>query len=276
MAAPAAPVAALESHVLHVIVRLLMSAYSAGGDCIAADFTIFCGDKEYKVHSLVFELHSPVLAKAANGVFKEAMEKRMDLSVDGRACVDALVSYLYTLKYTTFPSDERPWDHAKVAEYHVRMCVMADKYDIKPLKNMANHAFNDKIESEVAIIELSKAARTAWEATPATKEIRAAIVEYGISNGLLSIKGTNELSKTMLACPEFALDYTKALERRVKKHEEGVLLPTSFEMRYYCPGNSEDECEATMILNLDRSLPRVHCAYCGQEYSVEQWERQAV
>lgn len=50
--------------------RLLISAYSAGGDCIAADFTIFCGDKEYKVHSLVFELHSPVLAKAANGVFK--------------------------------------------------------------------------------------------------------------------------------------------------------------------------------------------------------------
>ncbi|KAI7207905.1 hypothetical protein KC333_g9322 [Hortaea werneckii] len=261
MAAAAAPVAALES---------------AGGDCIAADFTIFCGDKEYKVHSLVFELHSPVLAKAANGVFKEAKEKRMDLSVDGRACVDALVSYLYTLKYTTFPSDERPWDHAKVAEYHVRMCVMADKYDIKPLKNMAIQAFNDKIKSEAAIIELSKAARTAWEATPATKEIRAAIVEYGISNGLLSTKGTNELSKTMLAYPEFALDYTKALERRVKKHEEGVLLLTSFEMRYYCPGNSEDECEATMVLNLDRSLPRVHCAYCGQEYSVEQWERQAV
>ncbi|RMY13267.1 hypothetical protein D0868_02107 [Hortaea werneckii] len=265
MAAAAAPVAALES---------------AAGDCNTPDFTIFCGDKEYKVHSLVLSLHSPVLAKAANGVFKrieqEATEKRMDLSVDGRACVDALVSYLYTLTYTAYPSDARPWDHVKVAEYHVRMCVMADKYDIKPLKNMAIHAFNDKIESEAAIIELSKAARIAWEAIPATEEIRAAIVEFGITKGLLSTRGTNELSKTMLAYPEFVLDYTKAVERRVKKYEEGVLPPRSYERRYYCPGNSEDECEATMILNLDRSLPRVHCAYCGQEYSVEQWERQAM
>ena len=93
----------------------------------------------------------------------------MDLSVDGRACVDALVKYLYTLKYTAFPSDAPPWDHAKTVEYHVRMCVMADKYDIKPLKNMAIHAFNDKIESEVAIIELSKAACIAQACLPAER-----------------------------------------------------------------------------------------------------------
>ncbi|KAI6835664.1 hypothetical protein KC332_g4608 [Hortaea werneckii] len=254
---------------------LVAALESAAGDCNTTDFTIVCEGKEHQVHRFVLALHSPVLAKAANGVFKEAEEKRMDLSVDGRACVDALVKYLYTLKYTAFPSDAPPWDHAKTVEYHVRMCVMADKYDIKPLKNMAIHAFNDKIESEVAIIELSKAACIAWEATPATKEIRAAILEFGISNGLLSTRGTSKLSETMFAIPEFGLDYTKAVERRVKRYEEGA-LPASCENRYYCPGNSRDVCDATMILNLDRSLPRVRCAYCGVEYSVAQWEREEV
>ena len=199
----------------------------------------------------------------------------MDLSVDGRACVDALVKYLYTLKYTALPSDGPPWDHAKAAEYHVQMCVMADKYDIKPLKNMAIRAFNDKIRSGPATIELSGAARIAWEAIPATKVIRAAIVEFGISNGLLSTRGTDELSKTMVAYPDFAWDYTKAVERRVREYEEGA-PPQTYEKRYYCPGNSQDVCVATMILNLDRSLLWVRCAYCGVEYSAAEWERQEV
>ncbi|KAI7217343.1 hypothetical protein KC352_g16550 [Hortaea werneckii] len=152
---------------------------------------------------------------------------------------------------------------------------MADKYDIEPLKRLAIDAFHYELQCDPESIELSKAARIAWEAGPATEEIRRAIVAFGIGKGLLSTKGTAELSKTMIAFPQFALDYAKAVERRVRKYEEAP-RPRGYETRYYCPGNSQDVCEATMILNLDQSLPRVRCAYCGVEYSVAEWERQEV
>ncbi|GAB1736537.1 hypothetical protein NU219Hw_g7684t1 [Hortaea werneckii] len=254
---------------------LVAALESAAGDCNTSDFTIICEGKEYQVHRLVLTLHSPVLAKAVNGGFKEAKDNRMDLSVDTNACVEALVNYLYGLRYTESADGGKTGDHAKAAEHHVRMCVMADKYDIEPLKRLAIDAFYNELQCDLASIELSKAARIAWEAGPATEEIRTAIVAFGISNGLLSTKGTTELSKTMIAYPEFALDYAKAVERRVKKYEEAP-RPRGYETRYCCPGNSVDVCEASMILNLDQSLPRVRCAYCGVEYTVAEWERQEV
>ncbi|KAI7043823.1 hypothetical protein KC352_g46407, partial [Hortaea werneckii] len=112
---------------------LVAALESAAGDCSTTDFTIVCEGKEFQVHALVLTLHSPVLAKAVNGVLKEAKDHRMDLSKDTAACVEALVNYLYGLKYTEPPGGGKTDDHAKAAEYHVRMCVMADKYDIEPL-----------------------------------------------------------------------------------------------------------------------------------------------
>ncbi|KAI6874951.1 hypothetical protein KC338_g982 [Hortaea werneckii] len=254
---------------------LVAALESAAGDCSTTDFTIVCEGKEFQVHGLVLTLHSPVLAKAVNGVLKEAKDHRMDLSVDTAACVEALVNYLYGLKYTEPPGGGKTDDHAKAAEYHVRMCVMADKYDIEPLKRLAIDAFNYELQCDSESIELSKAAHIAWETGPATEEIRKAIVAFGIDKGLLSTKGTTELSNTMIAFPQFALDYAKAVERRVRKYEEAP-RPQGYEARYYCPGNSQDFCEATMILNLDQTLPRVRCAYCGVEYTVAEWECQEV
>ncbi|KAI7614229.1 hypothetical protein KC319_g19922, partial [Hortaea werneckii] len=61
---------------------LVAALESAAGDCSTTDFTIVCEGKEFQVHALVLTLHSPVLAKAVNGVLKEAKDHRMDLSKD--------------------------------------------------------------------------------------------------------------------------------------------------------------------------------------------------
>ena len=57
-------------------------------------------------------------------LLREAREQSIDTTDDGEDCIEALIYYLYNLDYP---------DSTSPLALHVRMAILADKYDIRDL-----------------------------------------------------------------------------------------------------------------------------------------------
>lgn len=190
------------------------------------DFTIICGAKEHKVHRLVLSMHSDVLSRACNGGFKvrlvpsrwylerrtnrpqEAQDSRLDLSEDGEACVTSLIDYVYLFEYKNDPSPS-------YAALEVKMAVMADKYNMPHLQELALEHFKKRFPIKIVDSKLPRgfdeAAREAYEIEGPTQPFRDAILE-----GLRSLKLSEE---TFVAVsdlhPGLATDLLRETHRRI-------------------------------------------------------------
>ncbi|KAK4550260.1 hypothetical protein LTR36_003227 [Oleoguttula mirabilis] len=231
-------------------------------DTSLADFVIVCEEQRYSVqHRLILALHSPVLAKTVKGEFKEATKRKVDLSDDGPLCVKALVHYFYALSYTLPDLDRH--DEALILNHHVKMCIMADKYDIQPLKNLAISVFKGAAKDIARAQELSGAAALAYEAAGATEEIRKTIVDIGIERNLLSFKHDTSLGRVMADFPEFARDYAQTVEGQLAELKKAPSLVgggarvRETEKRYKCP-----ICNLTFVVYFQRAYV-YYCPACA-------------
>ncbi|KAK4550259.1 hypothetical protein LTR36_003226 [Oleoguttula mirabilis] len=240
------------------------------GDEALTDFVIICGEREWKVHRVILTLHSPVLAKAITGAFKESAERQINLSEEHPDCVDALVCYAYKLQYSLPDAGQGDVDHLDSLSFHVKVCVLADKYDIPHLKQMAIEKFKAGID--VAAEDLATAAELAYDASPATEKIRERIVAFGIENKLLSTAGKTGISAVMGNNAEFARDYAQALESRLDKYR---VATQPNEHRYHCPSTS---CERTFVAAIPERciLGTFACYWCEKSFHGDRWQHSRV
>ncbi|KAK5124144.1 hypothetical protein LTR85_001847 [Meristemomyces frigidus] len=192
------------------IKSLVDSLATSQDDTSLTDFALVCKGQKHNVHRLILAFHSPVLAKAVKGDFKEANERQIDLLDDEPLCVKALVCYFYTLRYTV--PDTNDLDGPLTPGHHVKMCIIAHKYDIQPLKRLAVAAFMAAAKKDSAIRELADAAALAYEVAGATEEIRKNIIDLGIDRNLLSSSNPSLLGQVLVDFPELARDYAQAVE----------------------------------------------------------------
>lgn len=91
-------------------------------------------------------------------------------------CVAVLVSYFYTGDCNKPQSDK--------LDFHVQMCIMADKYDIQHLRSLAIDHFKEDLglPSRTSYSEtLCEIAKSAYGVATATKEIREHLIQFMVS-----------------------------------------------------------------------------------------------
>ncbi|CAK4033215.1 hypothetical protein TI39_contig5839g00029 [Lecanosticta acicola] len=201
------------------------------------DFTITHGDRTWKVHRTALVVHSAVLTKACAGNFEEAKKATIDLSADPETAVAALVEYLYAFDYTTNVQDGGP------ISFHVSMFILADKYDIQPLKSLATDKFEHAmrphrswgngvkkrlktgdtipVERRKDVVEdqnpqpedVAYAIKLAYEARAVTKERCIDLVEWvaGSEDVLIGDSGSDAIEGAIESIPGFAVDIARAL-----------------------------------------------------------------
>lgn len=142
---------------------------------------------------------------------KEASQRTLDLSEYYSDILDAFVEYMYYFDYDSSIEKHYPTEEG-LLEFHVQMCVIADKYDMQPLKALAVKKFKAALDNTNSTDDLADAARCAYDASPATEEIREQIVKKAAKDPLVGVNAAPKttLEDVMMKYPEFAVTVAKA------------------------------------------------------------------
>ncbi|KJX92608.1 hypothetical protein TI39_contig5839g00028 [Zymoseptoria brevis] len=175
---------------------------------VFSDFTIKCGDRKWKVHKFVLAVHSDVFKRCCHSTTKESSEGVLDLSKHDELKVETLVHYLYHFNYD-YANPEPELDiHVDQGCFHIDMAVIADRYFIAGLNNLANRKFRRSIINTVLDdAGLAMLATTAYEIPQATeKHIRGVLVGNIVKARILESSPAGEVAKAMRNNGDFALD----------------------------------------------------------------------
>ncbi|KAK4545968.1 hypothetical protein LTR36_002532 [Oleoguttula mirabilis] len=106
-----------------------------------SDYTITCQSFTAKVHRIVLHTQSVFFATAFSGGFREGQPSStaMNLPEDDPAAVEAMIEYFYNGKYT-IPTC------ASKSGFHVKILVIADKYEAGALEDKARKLFHEACE----------------------------------------------------------------------------------------------------------------------------------
>lgn len=145
-----------------------------------SDFRVLCGSDVYHVHKAVVCSQSEFFAAACK-FGQEAAEGQINLTEDGPARVKAMIQYLYCLEYD-IPESENTEDKEGLV-FHAEMYSIADKYNIRGLKSLAQDLFQKSTKKTVVIKEFATAIRTVFETTvDEDRGLRDIVVEIMTKN----------------------------------------------------------------------------------------------
>ncbi|KAA8564609.1 hypothetical protein EYC84_011521 [Monilinia fructicola] len=107
-----------------------------------SDFIIKCHAKTFHVHRVVVCTQSKPIQAAANGNFRESITGILNLEDDDPSTVARMINFLYTQDYDdTTTSEESHIENHGPLLVNTMLYVIADKYDIPPLKMLATKKF---------------------------------------------------------------------------------------------------------------------------------------
>ncbi|KAK4550261.1 hypothetical protein LTR36_003228 [Oleoguttula mirabilis] len=234
---------------------------------------VTCTTHEWQVHRLVLTLHSPVLAKACDGAFKETAERKIDMSDDHPAAIETLVHYLYNLDYDAQLSTT--CDSLSPMSLHVHVCVVADKYDIEPLKNLAINKFKLAAQAGIDTEDFAKAALQAYGTALATRPICDSIVMLAVERNLpfsayVAGPGRSAFTTAMRQCADLAVDFAEAQYTHMERQHTMV---RKGEKRYKCPSGNCSHSQIMEILQVyhDEAFA---CYFCEGSFTADQWRKQ--
>lgn len=198
----------------------------------------------------------------------------------------SLVHYFYFFNYAALHLEGKA---IGPLEFHTKMAILADKYDVGQLSSLATKKFKQEAQQSrfrtgnlepVDLQDLANAATCAYDATDPTDEIRAEIVKLAITSKLLSTEREeseqNDFEKVVRARPELASDVAARVMSGLVNHGR-VASPT--EKRFSCPSSA---CNFSFIATMDEACTAIEngsrgysCYKCKQFYPVELWQRRA-
>ncbi|KAL2005433.1 hypothetical protein VTN00DRAFT_2644 [Thermoascus crustaceus] len=120
-----------------------------------SDFTIICGDREFRVHQAIVCPQSKIFERACTGQFVEASTKTMTLVQEDPAIISLMIDYLYSHSYKDKDDEDDDWDFSDTLRPQddekkdepprvptcLKLYAVADKYMIQGLKSAARDRF---------------------------------------------------------------------------------------------------------------------------------------
>jgi hypothetical protein len=189
---------------------------------------------------------------------QEEKDRVIDLSHEDPDSIGAFVYYLYNLNYDAALFRENG-DHLSL---HVQMCVLGDKYDMRPLQDLAIEKFRTlTTDNPPTGNDLANAAVCAYEAVGATTEIRKVIVKLAIDNKLIPTEicaePATDLERAIQTYPGLCLD--------IMKVQQSMLKPKSFRCPFGCGHVCSHPINSQVFGN------SFYCTRCRRTCSGWQW-----
>ena len=167
-----------------------------------------------------------------------------------------MIEYFYHLDY----SEETKEGLGSAPANHVKMCAIADKYNVGVLQQLAIDKFKEcTTDADVTEEELAEAALIAYEFLEPTKDIRARIVELIVEKEIIFQKDTGvpagPIERFMRTCPEFATDAVKGVMSKP--------MPTGLYESIDCCGIMYTLSADQSGADINHSRQRIVCFSCG-------------
>lgn len=220
----------------------LVGNFGAAG---STDLQLKCRSETFNVHKQVLCSRSEFFWKACKGGFKEASSGVIDLSEDDPDAVKAMLQFCYTI------------DYAYDTALHAKVYAIAEKYNIKPLKDLARTKFEKAADRDWDSPYFPITTGFVYTSTPPDDRGLRDIVIKLSKDHLKSLLDRPEFESMMEDNGDFGKDLVKAIAHRLELE----------------PGTATYKCCAckkltTAWLNPDRNFA---CPSCGASYSYALW-----
>lgn len=209
-------------------------------------------------------MHSSVLGAACTGE-----QDFVDLSAEDEQCVEALVSYLYSFKYD-------PGLASGDTSFHLKMDVLAEKYDIPPLKTIAAETFKQSANQNLLSYDkegFCKALRSVYDSPRTTEAMRKHMIDLLMKNNFMAYAAKYSNSPFQVAMrsnADLATDIAIALATKYAETTDSDNMLRPMEKRVKCPS-----CSRSFVCALPDTNAQTpefkSCNNCGVPRSVTQW-----
>ncbi|TID23401.1 Siderophore iron transporter [Venturia nashicola] len=182
------------------------------------DLTIICDGHTFNVHKSVICMQSSFFEKACKkNAFMEGETGVVDLPGDDPAAVKAMLESFYLSSYSYDPKHPQWSLHTKVA-------ALADKYDIKPLRSLAQELLG-KAKHEVPKHEVEFATAIQWtyENTASDDQIRRTLVQMAVDH-LNHLLKNESFSNIVAQVPELGRDILVENQERTDMTRKMALI----------------------------------------------------
>ncbi|KAI9784671.1 MAG: hypothetical protein M1816_000787 [Peltula sp. TS41687] len=218
-----------------------------------SDLVIRCKGQDFNVHKVVLCGQSKFFSKACDGEWKEGAEGVIDLKDDDVQVVEAMLQFLYATDY----------DSNKIVSpmlFNIRVYVLADKYDIEPLKKLAKAKFEKAMWSCWKMDDFPDAVAEVYGSTmPTDRSLRGPVAEVSYEN-LQQLLKDDGFGATLEQTVGFAADVIRlgAAEQKGQPAQGG----NSALKKYLCP-----DCDRSWEGVLVPSRAEYCCLRCGDARS---------
>lgn len=206
---------------------LTMSSYFNGQ---FSDFSIICGEKEYRVHRCFIAPQSRYFERACNGMFRESAEHKIELHGDCPELVDRMIHYFYNFDYYDCDIEETkcPDNMAASAHTQVEMYCTADKYDVPGLRALALEKLKKATSSEELCyhdLVFATRATTKAQVPDSDKSLSDILTGAWLSRGCIFLspqQDPEELTRLMTDAPWLSVALNLRVLRNLKHSKDAI------------------------------------------------------
>ncbi|KAK5727351.1 hypothetical protein LTR15_003245 [Elasticomyces elasticus] len=214
-----------------------------------------------------------VFAKACEGNFREATENVITLRDDDPDVVAAMLGYMYSFEYATICDGDALGKElvggaigASELVFHVRVHIIADKYDVPRLAKLATTKFATAAKTAWPSPSFAEAAALIFtDSTAISKELRERVISIvNIHTRFLKLDPAGaHFRDAMSSAPALAIALWYAQDPGV-----GDRASSNQEIRYLCPSDCGQSLSFT---ELSKQMAQV-CPRCHRIDFTQSWE----
>ncbi|KAI7164295.1 hypothetical protein KC349_g768 [Hortaea werneckii] len=232
-----------------------------------ADFTLICGSDRYLVHRLLLALHSVYFERLFDTEFKEALTGECELHDDHPAAVALMIKYFYSFDYATDANTDE--NFANLLEMHAHVYVVADKYGVEDLKQLACRKFTDIVPEIVPRkLDPTDAIRLIYTATPdqeSNKLRKVATTAWCLlSHQIIEYIGQAAGDQLLRDVPDLAVEMARQYSALIKDSTDNNLVASS-DTRCECGRESLGDLPEVVF----QPCPECHERFAGSRKKVK-------